>query len=39
LKNCSLQEVAQATSLNFERLFPRTRVVTVKTAEINEILP
>jgi TatD DNase family protein len=26
LKNCSLQEVAQATSSNFERLFSRTRV-------------
>jgi TatD DNase family protein len=36
LKNCSLQEVAQATSSNFERLFPRTCAATVKPVERNE---
>jgi TatD DNase family protein len=31
VKNCSLQEVAQATSSNFERLFARTRLVPIET--------
>jgi len=36
LKNCSLQEVAQATSSNFDRLFARTRVVAIQAFENDD---
>ena len=36
LKNCSLQEVAQATTSNFEKLFSRTIPVPLKQSDSDE---
>jgi TatD DNase family protein len=38
LKNCSLEDVAQATSANFDKLFPCTRVVPNDPIENEKIL-